>query len=214
MQGRDAPRSGRPPTTSRDEVAAVALRLFVERGFEATRISDIAAAVGVSRRTILRYFASKNDIVWGAFDERLRELRERLADAPVEQPITEAIREAVVSFNDYGESVMPELRDRMTLITTVPALQGHAMLRYGDWCAVIAEFVASRLGLDPRDHVPQLLASAALGIAMATYRHWIEHPGSDLLALLDEGLLMLGAGFDERALRRRRRTAVVEDDSP
>jgi TetR/AcrR family transcriptional regulator, regulator of mycofactocin system len=204
-----AARSGRPRRTSRAEVASVALRLFVERGFEATTITEIADAVGVSRRTILRYFSSKNDIVWGTFDERLQALRERLAAAPVEQPIAEVIREAVVSFNDYGEAVMPELRDRMTLIITVPALQGHAMLRYAEWCSVISEFAAARLGVAADEHVPQLLSNTALGIAMATYRYWIEHPETDLLRRLDEGLRLLSDGFDENVLaaaHRGRRT--------
>ncbi|MHB1539240.1 MAG: mycofactocin system transcriptional regulator [Solirubrobacteraceae bacterium] len=194
-----AQRPGRPRTTSREQVAGVALRLFVERGFEASTISDIAAAVGVSRRTILRYFDSKNDIVWGSFDENLEALRARLARAPPRQPVVAAVREAVVAFNDYGESVMPELRDRMHLITTVPTLQGHSMRRYSSWCAVIAEFVATRLDMEPDDHAPQLLANAALGIAMATYRYWIEHPQADLLALLDDGLRLLERGFCARA---------------
>jgi mycofactocin system transcriptional regulator len=182
---------GRPRSTSRDELAAVALSLFVEHGFEATTLSDIAATAGVSRRTVLRYFSSKNDIVWGAFDERLRELRTRLAEAPAEAEILDVVAEAVVAFNDYGEAVLPELRERMTLITTVPALQGHAMLRYAEWCAVIAEFVAQRLDTEPFDHVPHVTANAALGVAMATYRFWISNPDSDLLARMREGFAVL-----------------------
>lgn len=192
--------SGRPPTTSRDEVAKVALRLFVQRGFEQTTLEDVAAAVGVSRRTILRYFASKNDIVWGAFDEHLEGLRDRLAGADPGRPLMDVIREAVVAFNDYGDAVLPELRDRMTLITGVPALQGHSMLRYADWCAVIAKFVALRLGLRAEDQIPQVIASAALGTAMATYRHWIVNPKVDLLVELDRAFALLAAGFDEQAI--------------
>ena len=43
----------------------------------------------------------------------------------------------------------------MTLITTVPALQAHSMLRYAAWRAVVAEFVAQRLGDEPDDLVPR-----------------------------------------------------------
>jgi TetR/AcrR family transcriptional regulator, regulator of mycofactocin system len=198
-------RSGRPPTTSRDEVAKVALRLFVERGFEETTLEDVAAALGISRRTIFRYFSSKNDIVWGTFDEHLEGLRSQLADADPGEPLMEVLRRAVVAFNDYGDPVLPELRDRMTLITTVPALQGHSMLRYADWCAVIAEFVARRVHAQPDDHVPQVIAGAALGTAMASYRHWIRHHELDLLVELDRAFRLLAAGFDERAMTERRR---------
>lgn len=199
----EAPR-GRPRRTSRGEVASAGLRLFVERGFEATTLDDVASSVGISRRTLLRYFASKNDIVWGTFDERLAELHERLASADRDEPILDVLRSAVVEFNDYGADVLPELRERMTLIIGVPALQGHAMLRYADWCTVIAEFVAARLGLLASDYVPQLLASSALGVAMATYRYWIEHPGVDLLEQLDAGFRLLGEGFRDDLLGARR----------
>jgi TetR/AcrR family transcriptional regulator, regulator of mycofactocin system len=66
---------------------------------------------------------------------------------------------------------------------------------------VIAEFVAARLGCSVEDHVPQVIANAALGTAMATYRHWITHPEVDLLRELDEAFRLLAAGFDERLLR-------------
>jgi TetR/AcrR family transcriptional regulator, regulator of mycofactocin system len=191
---------GRPRTTSRHEVQRVALRLFAERGFEETTLDDIAAAVGVSRRTLFRYYPSKNDIVWGEFSEHLAGLRERLAAAPAGEPLMEVLRRAVVAFNDYGARELPELRIRMSLITSVPALQGHSMLRYQDWCDVIAEFVAVRLGRQPDDHLPQVIANAALGTAMATYRHWITHPEADLLMGLDEAFRLLAAGFEERSL--------------
>src|SRR5215208_2977879 len=75
------PTPGRPRTTSRDEVQRVALALFAERGFEETTLDDVAAAVGVSRRTLFRYYPSKNDIVWGEFGEQLKGLRSGLAAA-------------------------------------------------------------------------------------------------------------------------------------
>jgi hypothetical protein len=135
------------------------------------------------------------------WDEHLQRLRAMLAGAAVEDPLMEVIRGAVVSFNDYGAEATSELRDRMTLITGVPALQGHSMLRYADWCAVIAEFAAGRLGLDPDDLVPQAIANAALGTAMATYRHWILNPSADLLAELDDAFRLLAAGFDTSSRR-------------
>lgn len=199
-----APRTGRPPATSRDEVARIALGLFVERGYEETTLDDIAAAVGVSRRTLFRYFDSKNDIVWGSFDVHLEGLRARFAAADPDEPLMQVVRRAVVAFNDYGETELPELRSRMTLITGVPALQGHAMLRYADWCAVLAEFAAARLGTDPDAHLPQVIANAALGTAMATYRHWIANPETDLLAALDRAFALLAEGFDGALSRSSR----------
>jgi mycofactocin system transcriptional regulator len=197
------PSPGRPPTTSRDRIADTALALFAVRGFERTTLNDIAAAVGVSRRTILRYYDSKNDIVWGTFGEHLDGLRAQLHESDPDEPLMEVLRRAIVAFNDYGHEQLPALRLRMTLITTVPALQGHSMVRYADWCDVIAEFVAERLGTEPDDHIPQVIANAALGTSMATYRHWIHHPAVDLISELDHALRLLAAGFDERAITHR-----------
>ena len=169
----------------------MALRLFAEQGFSATTMEGIASAVGVGTRTLFRYYPSKNDIVWGEFGMHVSRLREQLARADPGVPLMEALRRAVLSFNDYGESELPELRIRMTLISSVPALQAHSMLRYREWSAAVAEFAAGRLGLDPDDHAPQVIADAALGAATATYRHWIRNPGVDLLTELDRAFRLL-----------------------
>lgn len=175
-------------------MSVVALELFARRGFEETTLDDVAAAVGVSRRTLLRYYPSKNDLVWGAFSEHLERLRAMLATAPAEEPLMDVIRRGVVAFNDYGADELPRLRIRMTLITSVPALQAHSALRYDEWCAVIAEFVARRTGGAPDDLVPQLVAQAALGASKATYQRWIMR-GGDLLLQLDEAFRLLAGGF-------------------
>jgi mycofactocin system transcriptional regulator len=201
------PRPGRPRTTSRHEVAHVALRLFSEQGFSATTMDDVAAAVGVGTRTLFRYYPSKNDIVWGEFGVHVERFERELAQADPDEPMMDALRRAVISFNDYGEAELPELRIRMTLITTVPALQAHSMLRYREWSDVVAAFVAERLGADPEDHIPQVIAGAALGAATATYRHWIRHPEADLLTELNRAFHLLAEpAMLERVTRTSART--------
>jgi AcrR family transcriptional regulator len=68
----------------RGEITSQALGLFSERGFDAVTADELAEAVGVSRRTLFRLFATKEDIVVAAFedlgDEALTALRERPAD--------------------------------------------------------------------------------------------------------------------------------------
>jgi TetR/AcrR family transcriptional regulator, regulator of mycofactocin system len=169
--------------------------MFAERGFDETTVDDIADALGVSRRTLFRYFASKNDMVWGDFDWVLTRLRRCLDATDSDQPLHEALRGAVVESNRYEDEQLPELRIRMRLITGVPALQAHSTLRYAEWRAVIAEFVASRLGCDPPDLVPQTVAHAALGTSMAAFLVWVDDPSSDLTANLDEAFRLLGSGL-------------------
>ncbi|MBV8999597.1 MAG: mycofactocin system transcriptional regulator [Solirubrobacterales bacterium] len=172
-----------------------ALELFAERGFEETTVDDIADALGVSRRTLFRYFASKNDMVWGDFDWVLARLRRCLAATALEEPLHEALGRAVVESNRYEDEQLPELRIRMRLITGVPALQAHSTLRYAEWRSVIAEFVAGRLGCGVDDLIPQTVAHAALGTSMAAFLVWVDNPASDLVANLEEAYRLLGQGL-------------------
>ena len=191
-----ATRPGRPRTTSRDEVQRVALALFAEQGFEETTLDDVAAAVGVSRRTLFRYYPSKNDMVWGDFDWVLLRLRDLLARTDPAAPLMEALAEAAVASNRYEPGDLPELRIRMTLITTVPSLQAHSMLRYAEWRDVVAEFAAQRLGTAPGDLVPQAIGHAALGASMAAFEHWVTDPASNLEDNLRRTYALLASGFD------------------
>lgn len=188
-------RGGRPAVTTRGELEQVALELFAERGFEATTVEDIAAAAGIGRRTFFRYFASKNDAVWGDFDAGLDALRAQFDRADPEQPLLDALREAVLAFNLLDDSDVPWHRDRMQLILQVPALQAHSTLRYTAWREVVARFAARRLRSRPTDLLPQLVAHACLGAALTAYEQWLSRPGSDLQALLDEALRALDGSW-------------------
>ena len=190
-----AGRPGRPPGTTRRAVTRTALELFAERGFEETTVDDIADALGVSRRTLFRYFDSKNDMVWGDFDWVLARLRRCLAATAPEEPLHEALGRAVVESNRYEDEQLPELRIRMRMITGVPALQAHSTLRYAEWRSVIAEFVAGRLGCGVDDLIPQTVAHAALGTSMAAFLVWVDNPASDLVANLEEAYRLLGQGL-------------------
>ena len=189
--------TGRPPSTSHAEIEAAAFGLFEQRDFEATSIEEIAAAVGIGRRTIFRYFPSKNDIVWGDFEWVNRRLRRHLEESGPEVPLMEALRRAAVRSNSYPEEELPALRQRLTLITTVPALQAHSMLRYASWRAVVAEWAAARRGEAPDDAFPQVLSHVALGASISAFTRWVQHPGEDLERCLDDGYRLIATGFDE-----------------
>jgi mycofactocin system transcriptional regulator len=185
---------GRPPTTTREEIERVALGLFAERGFEATTVEDIATAVGVGRRTLFRYFESKNDLAWGDFDWVMERLREAL-DEGADLPLMEALRRGVVESNRYPADQEPGLRTRMTLITGTAALQAHSALRYAEWRGVVATWAAARRGEAPDDLVPRVIGYAALGSAMAAFERWVASEDEDLLQLLDAAFVALAAGF-------------------
>lgn len=190
---------GRPPVTSREELEQVALELFAERGFEATTVDDLAGAAGISRRTFFRYYPSKNDVVWGDFEPRLLAMEEQLAATDDDVPVLEALAEVVVAFNALPPEAVPAHRRRMAMILHVPALQAHSALRYADWRAVVARFVAARTGGAEGDPVPQLVGHVALGAAVASYERWLGDPAADLEPVMAASFAQLRDGFPELA---------------
>jgi TetR/AcrR family transcriptional regulator len=94
-------------TTARSERTRVAIlqaaeAIFAERGFDGTRLEDVAQAVGIRRASIVYYFKDKRELydqvlatVFGGFLERLREALEGPA------PPSELIESAVGSWVDY-----------------------------------------------------------------------------------------------------------------
>jgi mycofactocin system transcriptional regulator len=187
---------GRPPVTSRAALERLAFELFARRGFAETTIDDIAAAAGIGRRTFFRYFASKNDLVWGDFEDHLLKLRKLLDESDPGLPMVDALRRAVVEFNRFDPREVPWHRQRMQLILRVPTLQADATLRYASWRMVIAEFVAGRTGLPPSTMIPRLAGHVLLGAAVAAYEHWLSSAAdADLSSLLDEAIRRVAAGL-------------------
>lgn len=184
---------GRPEATTHAEIEQAAFALFRERGFARTTLEAIAEEVGVGRRTLFRYYQSKNDIPWGQFDRTLAGFRELLDGQPEDIPLHEAVHRAVVEFNRFPADAHPPHRERMALILTTPELQAHSVLRYGDWRRVIAAYVARRLDVRPDDLVPKLVGHVSLALALTAYEVWLADPGADLLAVLDEGMSELSS---------------------
>lgn len=179
---------GRPPATSHAEIERAAFGLFAQRGFDGTTLDAIAGEVGISRRTLLRYFDSKNDIPWGRFVETLDGFRATLAAMPADLPLYEAVHTAVLAFNRFDLDAHPSHRERMQLILTTPTLQAHSVLRYGEWRRVIAEYVALRLDLRPDDLLPCTVGQVSLALTLSAYTHWLDRPDLALHDLLDTAM--------------------------
>jgi mycofactocin system transcriptional regulator len=193
-------RRGRPPGTSARELEVISLRLFSEQGFEDTTVERIAAAAGVSRRTFFRYFDSKADVLWHAFDGEVRSLRAAFAEVAPEVPVMAAIRLVVVGVNRYRAEDVPELRTRMNLIGSVPALAASAAQHYDAWERAVSEFAAGRLGLPADSLYPLAIGRATLAVCRSAYDRWAERADADLMIYLDRALRALAAGFDPAAL--------------
>ena len=188
-------KQGRPTVTSRADLERTALELFASRGFDTTTVDDIAEAARIGRRTFFRYFASKNDVVWGDFDAALDELRQELEGVPDDVPVIAGLTAALLAFNRLPKEAEPQHRVRMAMVLHTPALQAHSTLRYAGWRAVIADYAARRLGVTNDSFEAQLLAHQALASCVAAYEQWLNRYESDLPQLLSSALGRLAASW-------------------
>lgn len=156
---------------TRRAIAGAALRLFDERGYEETTISDIAAAAEVSPRTFFSYFPSKDDVVFAEMDERLTEVRAGLAERPPgETPlatfrrVADALLQAIATEDgEYGAIQVALIRER-------PSLQAQALKRLSDAEEGFAEAL--------RDMAPDLdevTAVTVIGVAFGGLRAAITY---------------------------------------
>jgi mycofactocin system transcriptional regulator len=194
-------RRGRPPGTSARELELVALRLFSTRGFEETTVDEIASGAGVSRRTFFRYFDSKSEVLWSAFDHEVETIRRLFADVADELPVMQAVREVVLAANHYQAEDVAELRTRMNLISSVPALAASATIHYDAWERAVAEFVARRTGLAADSLYPLAIGRSTLATCRAAYEQWAVKADAELAHYLDAALRALAGGFSDDVLR-------------
>jgi AcrR family transcriptional regulator len=74
------PRAKRPATLSlsarlaRNEIVGAAVGVFSRMGFRATRVEDVIAAAGISRRTFYKYFAGKDEVLAAIYEVATGEL--------------------------------------------------------------------------------------------------------------------------------------------
>jgi TetR/AcrR family transcriptional regulator, regulator of mycofactocin system len=189
-------RVGRRRSTTPQHITDVALRLFADSGFAEVSVDDVAQAAGIARRTVFRYYASKNAIPWGDFDAHLQHLRELLEHLDPGMSLGEALRAALLSFNTFDESETIRHRQRMRVILQTAELQAYSMTMYAGWREVIAEFVARRSGVRTTDLVPQTVAWTLLGVALSAYEYWLEDETVSLPQALGDAFDVVRAGLD------------------
>ena len=199
MLPRPEPRVGRRRSTTRDHITDVAIELFATRGFDEVSVDDVAHAAGIARRTLFRYYPSKNAIPWGEFDTHLDRMRDLLASVGSPVPMGEALRTALLAFNTFDDSEIPRHRKRMLVILRTTELQAYSMTMYAGWREVIAGFVARRCGAKDDDLVPQTVAWTMLAVALSAYEHWLADEAASLTQALGDAFDVVGPGFDKLA---------------
>ena len=83
---------------TRAEIVAAAERHFAERGFEAARLEDIAADVGIRRAAIFYYFRDKNELYAAVLDEVFAGA---MAIVPTTGSVAERLEASMIAWIDY-----------------------------------------------------------------------------------------------------------------
>ncbi|MCB1005246.1 MAG: TetR family transcriptional regulator [Acidimicrobiales bacterium] len=190
----------RKKARTRDALVRSALDQFTERGFDGVTVEEIAAACDVSPRTFFRYFASKEDVLFVGVDEAQQRLLAGVRAQPVDTPLIEALRTAVldVAAEYDDEDERSRLLRRHQVVRASEALQGRAAERYHRWSDDVIAEVRATGRADTMSELDLRLAVAATATALAVATAlWVDGGGrGDLTALLTTVLDRLREGLD------------------
>ena len=184
----------------RAQLAEAALKLFVEQGFEATTVEQIAASTGLSRRSFHRYFSSKEDVLGQWFTEMGQKIAAALEARPQDEPPWFALRRAFDGLIE-GLSANSEALVMTRMMLTTPALHASHLHKHAQWAAMLADVLRQRLADDGSR--PGRLASAALpGAALASLEsaqsEWISDENQQPLGELVDDAMNAVAPLTER----------------
>ncbi|MFJ6793076.1 TetR family transcriptional regulator [Streptomyces sp. NPDC091268] len=90
---------------TRRQLAATALELFLERGFDAVSVADVAAAAEVSKPTLFRYFPSKEDLLLDRFADHQDEAARIVRDRPAGQSAVAAVHAQFLEALAEGDAI-------------------------------------------------------------------------------------------------------------
>ncbi|BCB76350.1 TetR/AcrR family transcriptional regulator [Phytohabitans flavus] len=178
-------------------IQAHAVRLFVERGYDATTVIDVAEAAGVSPMTVYRHFPTKEDLV--LVDQYGRLLAERITASPAARPLVRRVGNALVdsatALTRSGTTgdLTPEgrfLLARLRLMISTPALRAkHLDNQYALQQAIVGALGEEAAEPDAAFHA-QAAASACLAAMHTALVRWAEDEGrADLADLVRKALV-------------------------
>jgi AcrR family transcriptional regulator len=161
------PRGGRRRQESRRRLMEAARRLFVERGYHATRPQDIAREAEVGNGTFYLHFNDKRDIFLAFADEACAEL-EAVLEPPLtnmSRPLPERLRDALIAAVAHGERNKGLMRTALMDLAIIDPGELPAEIPRDRLAAMIARALAPEIARSgtPGDD-PMLLSHAVMGM--------------------------------------------------
>ena len=187
-----APRAGTPQAEGlrerkkrlmRQQLSDTATQMFLEQGFDAVRVTDIAEACGVSEKTVFNYFPTKESLILDRLESTMASLRTGLADPGV-PPVQAALRILDRELADMTSWLAAQddpvragamIQRFGTLIQATPSLRAHQSDMMDQFVAVAAAILAERATMTPDDPEPQIAATALLGLWRIQFQALSKH---------------------------------------
>ncbi|GGS84783.1 TetR family transcriptional regulator [Streptomyces cinerochromogenes] len=176
------------------DVSDTAVRLFLERGFDAVSVAEVAAAAGISKPTLFRYFPAKEDLVLHRIADHETEAARIVAGAadPVDALRRNFLagldrRDPVTGLNDH-----PDVLAFHRLLYGTPSLVARAYAHQERSEEALAEALGG--GLDARLAAGQIIAVQRI----LAQENWRRIAAGEPV----EEVARDAAGAAERAFRR------------
>lgn len=174
-------------------VPDAALRLLVEKGFDATSVDALAQAAGISRSTFFRRFGSKEEMVFADMETIIHHLETVLATSSA-GPVRSLVNAGLTVFDQHtARPEAAELRHRLLL--DVPSLRDRELVSIHRYERVFRNHLRDR-GLYSLTHGRAMCIAFASGVVAVHNDHlrrWLRHPEEARRPELERELNALGA---------------------
>jgi AcrR family transcriptional regulator len=144
---------------TREEIAAAAMRLFRERGFDSVTVAEIARAADVSEKTVFNYFPAKEDLVVHRGQEKTAELIAALRETTPGGSVVTPFRRATEELLDAVENEpVEEIVAIPRLVMNSHTLRERLFLGWEQEAAALTPAIAEVLQLEPDDLMAAVMA--------------------------------------------------------
>jgi AcrR family transcriptional regulator len=157
----------------RTDIRRAAIRLFVERGYDVVTTDEIAAAAGISARTLFRHVTAKEDLLLAPVRHGGAAIVNLLEQRPVREPPDVALAGAIVArIRSFDQADIAEWREALLV---APGLLEKATIHTPADKERAAKLVGQRMGADPDDDIrPGLLVQLAFAAADFAFQRWVR----------------------------------------
>ena len=169
-------------------------RLFGERGYDGTRLDDVAAAAGVTKPILYRHFGSKRDLYLALLERHRDDLASFAAAIPAEGRLEERLRAVLEVWFAYVEAHSYAWKMLFRDTGGGPEVQAFRLEVHARARAVLAGLIRSLSEVRiPRRELEPLAELMSMGMASLVL-WWIDNPGSSRAAIVD-AMTRVWAGF-------------------